>query len=331
MGLVIAAALILLPACAAQDRSEAGAFSPEPLRFTGPVHEAEDLSAVESLGEFLIIGSDEGDRIQVLEPPEDDGAYRARTEGIPLTGSGEEVDVEGMARDGDVLYVLGSHALKRRLIKPDLSQAENRRRLADVPPEQNRHFVFRLAMNPETGEPAGPVDAVSLRPILERDPVLGPFTRIPGKENGVNLEGIAVRDSKLYVGFRSPVLREGLVPVMVFPFDDPANYTLRYVQLGGRGIRSMARVDAGFLLLARSDRGGGKRYGVYLWDGADQVPGSDALISSVRLLADWPITHGAPEGLALLDEDEKRYLVIVVHDGAEGGEPVRAHIFKVRR
>ena len=116
------------------------------------------------------------------------------------------------------------------------------------------------------------MEAISLRPILERDPVLGPFTRIPGKENGVNLEGIAVHDSKLYVGFRSPVLREGYVPVMVFSFDEPEKYALRYVQLGGRGIRSMARVEGGFLLLARSAQSGGRRYGVYLWDGSDQVP-----------------------------------------------------------
>ena len=46
----------------------------------------------------------------------------------------------------------------------------------------------------------------------------------------------------------SPPLR---VPVLRFRFDDPeGSYGLRYVNLGGRGIRDIARVKDGFLLLA---------------------------------------------------------------------------------
>ena len=40
--------------------------------------------------------------------------------------------------------------------------------------------------------------------MIAKSDVLAPFTRLPAKENGVDIEGIAVRDDLLYVGFRGP-------------------------------------------------------------------------------------------------------------------------------
>ena len=309
--------MLLVTACAASDDGEA------PIRLTGPIHGAEDLSAVENLGGRLVIASDEEDQVQLLDPLDDGSGWQAREDGIPLTGSGEEVDVEGLARRNTTLFVLGSHALKRRLLDPKATRSENRQRLASVPPETYRHFLFRVEIDPASGEPAAPVESISLRPLLQRDPLLAPFTRIPGKENGINMEGIAAHDSRLYVGFRSPVLREGQVPVMVLDFDEPAGYELRFVQLGGRGIRSMARVEEGFLLVARSDEGPRNSFGIFLWDGRDQLPGRDVSPTPVRLLAELPPGSGAPEGLAVLEENEQGYQVLVVYDGVAGGNPVQ--------
>ena len=48
------------------------------------------------------------------------------------------------------------------------------------------------------------------------------FTQIPSKENGVDIEAIAVKGKdgdKLHLGFRGPVLRDNLVPIMVLDFN----------------------------------------------------------------------------------------------------------------
>jgi hypothetical protein len=301
----------------------------EALRFTGPLHESEDLSAVEVLDGSLVIASDEGDRIQVLRPLEDGLTYRAVSEGVSLISAGEEIDIEGLARDGSTVFVLGSHAVKRKRVKSDRSRQENRKRLATVAPEAPRHRIFRLQLNPETGEAAGPVKSISLRALLEKDPILGPFTKIPGKENGVNIEGIAFRDSRLYLGFRGPVLRGGYVPVMVLSFDEPRSYELLFVRLGGRGIRAMAPVSDGFLVMAAFERPQGRPFELYLWDGEDQVPGNDAPASVLRRLAEWPLQiAGDAEALVVLAETDDAYSIVVVHDNSPGGSPTRARIPK---
>src|SRR6266508_350209 len=75
-------------------------------------------------------------------------------------------------------------------------------------------------------------------------------SRVASKENRVDIEGLAVKDGRLYFGFRGPVLRDGWVPILVTAWDDVDAAEVRYVQLDGRGIRDIAVVDDGFLILA---------------------------------------------------------------------------------
>ncbi len=46
-----------------------------------------------------------------------------------------------------------------------------------------------------------------LRDLLEDDEHLAPFLAIPGKDNGLDVEGIAVRGDRVLLGLRGPVLR----------------------------------------------------------------------------------------------------------------------------
>jgi Protein of unknown function (DUF3616) len=88
-----------------------------------------------------------------------------------------------------------------------------------------------------------------LQGILKGDKILGPFTKIPSKENGTDIEGIAVKDETLFLGFRGPVRRENFVPVMVLQLDRPEDYELRFVNLDGHGIRDITAVENGFLII----------------------------------------------------------------------------------
>jgi hypothetical protein len=319
---VVAAVVVQVCACAA------GPPPPhEELRFTGPLSEAEDLSAVAVLGDLLVIASDEGSRLQLLRAQGDGITFRAVSEGIPLLPGDEEVDIEGLALDGGVVYALGSHSLKRLRVRPERSRVENRERLATVAPEEARHRIFRLELDPETGLPAGPASSINLRPILERDPILGPFTKIPDKENGISIEGIAVRGSRLFLGFRAPVLRGGFVPVMALRFEDPSSYDLFFVHLDGRGIRSLEAVREGFLLVASYERPRPDAAELFLWDGEDQVPGRDAPPRRPRKVADWPLPAGASlEAIAVVAESEEQYELLLVHDNVAGGAPARLRV-----
>ncbi len=60
----------------------------------------------------------------------------------------------------------------------------------------------------------GPIERTSLRATIDSDLVLRPFANLPSKANGVEAQGLAVEGDDIYVGFRSPVLRDNFVPVM---------------------------------------------------------------------------------------------------------------------
>jgi hypothetical protein len=298
-----------------------------PLRFTGEIHRADDLSAIVSIGRYLVIASDEGSLIQVLEPTEIAGTYQPAGQAVRLLRGDREIDIEAMAFADGALYVLGSHSIKRKRIDPDGDYLENRARLETVSPEPRRKKLFRVGIDPKTGLTTSKIDVVSLETVLRQDPVLAPFTHVPAVENGINIEGMAVDAQTLYLGFRSPVLREGHVPVMLLRFDEPDDYSLRFLQLHGDGVRSLARVDDGFLVLAAPERRAEGSSAIYLWNGLDQVPGAGKQQGRLeRLLELAPVRGGVPEGLTVVTEEDDYYEVIVLHDGIPGGHPLRMRL-----
>ena len=303
----------------------AAAASPVPLTFVGPIPRGDDLSAIESVGRFFVVASDEDSELRVLEPTDVPNTYLVRPDAIRLEPRKGEVDIEAMARSGEWLYVLGSHSLKRSLVDPAKDREQNRKRLTEVSDEPLRQRLYRLRLSGSTGALAGTPQWISLRPMLERDAILGPFTRIPAGENGVNLEGLAAEGDSLFLGFRSPVLREGFVPVMRTAWHDPPPASeLLLLDLGGRGIRSLASVRGGFLVLATAERESGRAESIYFWDGKDQLPGARSQPGTVELLIDLePPKGGTAEGMCVTVDEPDRLEVVVVHDGIAGGYPLR--------
>ena len=87
----------------------------------------------------------------------------------------------------------------------------NRHVLACLPllPDGNGRFAL-----PEGGKRAPGVARLpigkkegELAKTVKRDVHLGPFRKIPSKENGFDVEGIAAHGSRLLLGLRGPVLR----------------------------------------------------------------------------------------------------------------------------
>ena len=188
------------------------------LRFIPASREAlthTNLSAVRSDGRVLWVAGDETATVErlvaddELRPQEYAGqvTYRlADLVTLPGPYADEEADIEGLARSGDFLWAVGSHSLRRKRIKAKHTGAKALDRLARVQGQANRQILVRVPVVHEEGLPTlvretvvggEPVRAAvfgfpghDLRNLLADDPHLGPFLAIPGKDNGLDIEGI---------------------------------------------------------------------------------------------------------------------------------------------
>lgn len=296
--------------------------------FQGNIYEAKDLSAIAYTDNFLVVGSDEGTQIQILTRTNGQ-TYVAQENPITLFESDREVDIEGIARNGETFYVIGSHSLKREKADKD-TYKKNRKRIAEVPKDEveARKNLFRLTLDLNTGAVKHQDKPINLISTISEDDVLSRFANIPSKENGIDIEGIAVDDQTLYIGFRGPVLRLDYVPIMVTTYDAPSEYELRFVKLDGRGIRDIVKVDKGFLILAGpvADLGS---FQIYHWNGKDALEGKGGKGGRVELLGEIPTPpEGKAEGITLISEMGSDYTVLIIYDGINGGHPTRFQIPK---
>jgi hypothetical protein len=299
----------------------------ETVDFLGEILHNKDVSAIDFNQKFLLIGSDEGNQIQILK--REGEKYRV-IQDLTLHQEAREIDIEGIACEGDWAYVIGSHSAKRSRISGDESYADNRETIEAITPEPDRDRLFRFRLDDQ-----GHVEELqetSLASVLDNNKLLRVFRQIPSKENGVDIEGIAVHDQQLYIGFRGPVLRENWVPVLKCRFANPVtDVDLIYVQLDGLGFRDITRVKKGFLILAGPVGDGPGSYHLYFWDGQDCLPGlrSFGEQGKIKHLGKIPTPkQGKAEGLALLKESSSDYEVLVVYDALKNGDPTRFKIEK---
>ncbi|MEG4321370.1 MULTISPECIES: DUF3616 domain-containing protein [unclassified Microcoleus] len=170
------------------------------VNFIGKILHNQDISAIDVSvinvsKKFLAIGSDEGNQVQILGRDGED--YQVINE-IALNKYAVEIDIEGIACEGNTVYVVGSHSCK--------SNKNNKE--AKIDPDRDRLFRFSLD---DYGKKQA-LEETSLRDFLDSQEVLKDYSHIPSQKNGVDIEGIAVRKEQLYIGFRSPVLPGNWVP-----------------------------------------------------------------------------------------------------------------------
>jgi hypothetical protein len=282
-----------------------------------------NISAIEVVGDLLIVGADEGNKIKILKY--NGKAYEVERN-ISLSND-KEIDIEGIACEDSIVYVVGSHSYKREKIDSDQSYEQNQKTMETVLPDSQRDRLFRFDFSADSV-----IEQTSLRSIINSNHILKLFSKVPSKENGVDIEGIAVRNGLLYVGCRGPVLRDNWVPILKCQFAKLITQAdLVFVNLGGRGIRDLTRVTNGFLILAGPVGDGPGSYQTYFWDGEDCLPGirSSGKIGQIELLGEIPVDKNAKaEGIALLKESNSDYEVLIVFDGVENGAPTRFQITK---
>jgi len=310
-----------------------------------------NLSAVRVDGTVLWIAGDETATVErlVADDPDKPAAYAGETtfrlaDFVDLPGAdvAEEADVEGLARTGPFLWAVGSHSLRRKQIKDRHDGAKALKRLARVEGQDNRQILVRLPIAEVGGLPTPvrevTVDGVrhraavlsgrdNLRDLLRDDDHLAPFRAIPGKDNGLDIEGIAVHGERVYLGLRGPVLRGWAFVLELRPYvdeDDPGRLRLRpfedgqpyrkhVLDLDGLGVRDLCPAGDDLLVLAgpTMDLDGPVR--IYRWRGAGTAK-QPTIVRGDLLTRELELTYGEgddhAEGMSVLGPDLGRVLVV---------------------
>lgn len=300
--------LLLLTACMQADAA------PEPLKIEGRLSiDANNLSGLVVTPTFMALATDEGTRIQIL--PKHNGRFIAEAKGvINLTpGTDNELDLEGLAWQSPYLYAIGSHSKKRKKRNPELSNKKNLKRLTPIYAEPARNQLFRIQLDADL-HPVS-IDRLSLLPLIEASQILSPFLTIPSKENGIDIEGIAARKDHLYIGFRGPVLRGNLTPILKLTLSSGIfkiqKHKLKWVNLNGLGIRDMVADDQRIYLLAGPVNQIPNQFELYRWDGKNHL---DPMTPDLTLPT--PNFPAKPEAIALQNLPG---WVLIAQDGVFNG------------
>ncbi|WP_051145043.1 DUF3616 domain-containing protein [Thiomicrorhabdus sp. Kp2] len=272
---------------------------------------------------FMALATDEGNQLQILKPAVKNHWQNHST--ITLSNTPDELDIEALAWQEPYLYALGSHSAKRKKIKSNKTQKENVKRLTQTSPEPARQQLFRIELK-SNAQPKS-IQILSLQKFIENDPILKAFSGIPSKENGIDLEGLAIdQKARLLIGFRGPVLRGNIVPIMRIKlaknaFKVKESKTI-FIETSGTGVRGIAEIPNSnqFLVLTGAMGDQPLPYQVALWDGDNAIPGADAN-PSIKLLCDLPVSKGKAEGVQFIKQTKEKIEFLVVFDGLENGQP----------
>ncbi|MBW4573825.1 MAG: DUF3616 domain-containing protein [Aphanothece sp. CMT-3BRIN-NPC111] len=248
----------------------------------------EDISAIVLTPEgHLWLGADETTTVERLDPTDSDTFEEHQQ--FPVSdfiylpaGTEQEIDIEGLDYANHYLWLVGSHSWKRKKNKSNKTDLENIKRLATIESEANRYILARIPLvdgqlfksckhpdNPKQQLSAATLQLTKkanvLMDALAKDPHLSSFIvgKIPSKDNGLDIEGIAVNQNSIFLGLRGPVLR-GWAIILELELkeispnilklkpigEDGHLYKKHFVDLMGLGIRDLCWHGQDLLILA---------------------------------------------------------------------------------
>ncbi|MES2661867.1 MAG: DUF3616 domain-containing protein [Pseudomonadota bacterium] len=275
----------------------------------------------------------------------------------------KEVDIEGLGCGDGYLWLVGSHSLKRSnpTIEEGLKQAK--KQLANLSKDGNRYLLARIPLeqvdgtyclikqSPKPGKKRiaaqllGSAQGNELTDALKEDKHLQSFLTIPGKDNGFDIEGLAVVGARLLLGLRGPVLRGWAVILEVEPEEDAKNpitlrlkpigpkqrlYRKHFLQLGGLGIRDLCVQGADILILAGPTMEIDGPVTIFRWLGGATAQIEECIVTADKLvqLADVPYGQGVDhaEGMTLFSkDDEVEQSLLIVYDSASKSRQLKEH------
>jgi hypothetical protein len=237
-----------------------------------------------------------------------------------------ELDGEAVAYADGWFYVIGSHGHprdKHHRLDPIRDRAKIAARIAAS------SQVIRLRVGapdrvPLTRDDVSWIErSAALRSLIAANDILKDYMDRRLDENGLTIEGLAVLDGRMFVGFRGPILDDGTTPVLSLRtaalFEGGhTDARLHHLSLGpSLGVRDLARFRDGLLVLAGPTGEAPGPYRVFWWDGSSD---------KVQRLGDITVETEAdenrkPEALLPLDEGASGLRLLILLDGAKEGGP----------
>jgi hypothetical protein len=203
----------------------------------------------------------------------------------------EGIDVQRLGASAGYLWLVGSHSHARDKVDEDKSVEDGIESLADISLDDNRCALIRIPITqrggrlpelvancPDPRHPGRTLTAGMLSTLLTTiaaDEHFRSFftihdnavqTAVPGKDNGLDIEGLAVHDDRVFLGLRGPVLRgwavilqleiderttdNGATELRLRPTAQGAAYRKYFLQLGGLGVRELFADGDDLLVLA---------------------------------------------------------------------------------
>ena len=344
----------------------------------------DSLSAVVVVGDCLWLASDEVTSVERLSST-DGRTFNAHKSfalkdliDLPAQGADfdQEIDIEGLDHHDSWLWLVGSHSIKRKKVEKEGTTEKRIKRLAKTEIEGNRFMLARIPLvhaqggtdqqlarstsdpnNPDrimtAGQLEGDAESNALVNAIKQaengrgDSHFGNFLTIPGKDNGFDLEGLAVSGERIFIGLRGPVLRgwAGILEVSVDPADsfrlklkaigpEGRPYKKHFVNLNGLGVRDLCVDGEDLLILAGPTMNLDGPVAVFRWRGALASSG-EQLIFSDGLERLFTVPNGVgfdhAEGMTLVT-DPKRLLIVYDSPG-EGrrisDRAVKADVFEL--
>lgn len=337
------------------------------------------LSAVVLVENTLWLAGDETVRVERLRRDDKDVfaghlAFQLSDFLALPAGEEEEADIEGLDVADGYLWLVGSHSLKRSNPKPDKTVTDNRKRLSSVESDGNRFLLARIPLSLEgpdqtlgkeiSGPDAtrvasqlrGHAEGNELTAALAKDKHFRNFLAIPGKDNGLDIEGLAVAGGRIFVGLRGPVLR-GWTALLEMAIKEKARasstlklaeigskgrlYRKHFLDLGGLGIRDLCIDGDDLLILAGPTMDLDGPVTIFRWRGGSK-PKEESLVfgDALEKVIDVPFGAGNDhaEGMTILPANSKgRRSVMILYDApseerkkSEKGEAaLRADIFEL--
>ena len=336
----------------------------------------DNVSAIVLHGNHLWLGGDEGTSIHRMTR-DASGNFGDHTSFelkklLSLPGAAkEEIDIEGLDVDGGYLWLIGSHSAKRKKAEDDKPADENLERLAKIELEGNRFTLARVPLD-DAATPVsehasltaarlqGNASANLLTEALAKDRHVGRFVPralpdksiagITSKDNGFDVEGLAVAGNRVFLGLRGPVLRgwASVIELQVRATSagvltlDPVGasgqpYVKHLLQLDGLGVRELSiHGDDLFVLCGPSMDLDGPVF-IYRWKDALNLR-ADSLTwkkDLTRVLTvPFGVTKDHAEGLSLVSDAPLS--VMVCYDSPDAtrihgadGSGVKADIFEL--
>lgn len=317
------------------------------------------LSSVMRLRNDLWLACDESTGIERLTLQEN-GSYGHHrsfsfTSLIKLFSKDIEVDIEGISFCDHYLWLIGSHSLKRKRVKFEKGGDEKQlKRLAKISSDPNRYILARIPFeedpdqegslmlvarkeNPEkpgeyftAGQLKGDENGNVLLDLLKKDQHIKDFIPIPGKDNGFDIEGLAVRKERVFIGLRGPVLRgwaiileikledseEGKLLMLQNFAQSDSQYKKYFLNLDGLGIRELCMDGEDIIILAGPTMELKADMALYRWIGGVKSP--NMVVRPEDLIFLKKIPHheefDKAEGIKLYDNENSRKRLIVVYD-----------------